>query len=162
MELDDVIRDRTARYDSSFVSADPTFAHAHITLLGPWLDFPTHDDLLTVADVLASEAPFSFELDEVGEFGDGTLHLLPEPAGPFHRLITRLAASFPQTPPYAGRYADVVPHLTFEHRLTGASAAGIRSELGDRLPVRARAERVDLQWWANHDCHVQHSWRLGR
>jgi len=36
--LDDVVRERTAFYDASFVSRDPGFAHAHITLLAPgWL-----------------------------------------------------------------------------------------------------------------------------
>lgn len=160
--LDEVVRERTARYDASFVSADPAFVHAHVTLLGPWLDDPTDDDLAAVAGVLADEPPFAFELDEVAEFPDGTLHLVPEPAGPFARLTARLAALFPQTPPYAGRYPAPVPHLTLEHRATGASVAGLRDELGDRLPVRARADRVDLQWWANDDCHVRHRWGLGR
>ena len=160
--LDDVVRTRTARYDSSYVSADPSFTHAHITLLGPWLDAPTDDDLLAVAGVLLEQPAFAFELAEVGEFPDGTLHLVPEPAAPFARLTGRLAEVFPQTPPYGGRYAEVVPHLTLEHRATGATAVALRGELGPRLPVRARAERVDLQWWANHDCHVRHSWGLGR
>lgn len=160
--LDDVVRERTARYDPSFLSTDATFAHAHITLLGPWLEDPTEDDLLTVGGILAAEPPFAFALAEVGEFPDGNLHLVPEPAGPFRRLTTRLAEAFPQTPPYAGVHDGLVPHLTVEHRLTGATAAGLRSELSDRLPVRGQAERVDLQWWANHHCHVRHTWQLGR
>jgi hypothetical protein len=160
--LEDVVRERTARYDSSYLSADPAFVHAHVTLLGPWLDAPTGDHLVTVARVLADEVPFDFELGAVGEFPDGTLHLLPEPAEPFVRLTTRLSAAFPQTPPYGGRYPDVVPHLTLDHRDTGATVAGLRRELADRMPVAGRVERVDLQWWANHDCHVRHTWWLGR
>ena len=159
--LDDVVRERTARYDASFLSADPAFIHAHITLLGPWLTDPTPDDLSVVAGVLATEPPFAFELAEVREFAGGIVHLVPEPTGPFTRLTARLAEIFPQTPPYEGRYPDLVPHLTLEHRSTGATTAGVQGELGARLPVRARAEQVHLQWWANHDCHVRHTWRLG-
>lgn len=160
--LDDVVRERTARYDASFVSSDPAFVHAHITLLGPWLDDPTEADLLAVAGVLADEPPFSFELDELDEFPDGTLHLVPAAAGPFARLTAGLARAFPQTSPYEGRFTDLVPHLTLDHRATGASVAGLRVELADLLPLRARADRVDLQWWANDDCHVRHTWELGR
>lgn len=160
--LDDIVRERTERYDPSFLSADPVFTHAHITLLGPWLDDPTEADLLAVAGLLADEPSFAFVLAKVGEFPDGTLHLRPEPTGPFTRLTAGLAAAFPQTPPYAGRYAEIVPHLTLEHRATGATVAALGTELADRLPMSERAERVDLQWWANHDCHVRHTWWLGR
>lgn len=160
--LDDIVRARTAHYDASYLSADPAFTHAHITLLGPWLPDPTPHDLAVVADVLADEEPFAFELSEVAEFPDGIVHLVPEPAAPFSRLTARLAEAFPHTLPYEGRYRDLVPHLTLEHTSTGATAASVGRELGARLPVRVRAERVDLQWWANHDCHVQHTWRLGR
>ncbi|HXH79442.1 2'-5' RNA ligase family protein [Nocardioides sp.] len=161
-DLDDVVRDRTIRYDSSYLSTDPAFVHAHITLLGPWLDAPTEEDLQTVAGVLATEPTFAFVLAEVREFADGIVHLVPEPRDPFARLTARLAESFPQTPPYSGRYLELVPHLTLEHRITGATAAGLRAELGSLLPLRAQADRVDLQWWANDDCHVRHTWRLGR
>lgn len=156
--LDDVVRERTARYDRSFVSKDPRFVHAHITLLGPWLADSTEEDLLVVADILSTERAFDFELAEVSEFEDGIVHLVPEPAQVFSRLTSRLAAEFPQTPPYGGRYANLVPHLTLEHRSTGATAEGLRIELGSRLPFRGRADRVDLQWWDNDDCHVMHSW----
>lgn len=160
-ELDDVVRERTARYDASYVSIDPGFTHAHITLLGPWLADPTPADLSAVGDVLAGVPPFDFELAAVREFPDGIVHLVPEPAEVFSRLTSRLWEAFPQTPPYEGRYRDLVPHLTLEHRSTGATISSVTRELGALLPVRARAQRVDLQWWANHDCHVRHTWQLG-
>jgi len=40
-ELDEVVRERTAFYDASFVSSDPGFTHAHITVLGPWVTEPS-------------------------------------------------------------------------------------------------------------------------
>lgn len=161
-ELETFVRERTARFDASFVSTDPAFVHAHVTLLAPWLDEPTETDLATVAAILASEPVFDFELVDVDEFPDGTLHLTIEPNAPLRRLTARLAAAFPDHPPYAGRYPEVVPHLTLDHVATGATPDGLRRELGARLSVRTHADRVDLQWWANHDCHLRHSWQVGR
>ena len=43
--LEPFVRERTARYDASFVSADPAFSHAHLTILAPWLPSPTAADL---------------------------------------------------------------------------------------------------------------------
>ena len=80
--LDDVVRERTAYYDSSFVSADPKFAHAHITLLGPWAEQPSEQELGCVARIAEAAKPFS-------------------------------------------------------------------------------VDRIDLQWWANHECRRLHTWPLG-
>ena len=158
-ELDAVVRARTERYDASFLSADPEFSHAHLTLLAPWLSEPTPDDVAAVAAIVAAEPPFAFTLSTVRQFPDGVIYLVPEPDDTLRRLAASLAARFPQTPPYGGRFPDSVPHLTLDHATTGASVESLAEEL--TLPVRATAERVDLQWWANHDCHVRHSWRLG-
>ena len=159
--LEEFVRPRTSRYDASFVATDPGFVHAHITVLGPWLAEPTAADLAIVAEVVAAEPGFDVVLGEIEAFPDGTLHLVPEPAAPFRRLTARFAERFPQTPPYAGRFGDVAPHLTLDHELTGATVESLRDEMGDLLPVHTRAERVDLQWWANHDCHLRGSWPLG-
>lgn len=158
-ELDDFVRDRTQRYDDSFLSADPEFVHAHVTLLSPWLSEPTAADLACVGDVLQREPAFVFELVEVRQFANGVVYLAPAPDVAFRRLASALAHAFPQTPPYAGEYPDSVPHLTLDHTLTGATAWAISTEL--TLPIEAKADEVQLQWWNNHDCHVRHSWRLG-
>jgi 2'-5' RNA ligase len=158
-ELDPIVRARTERYDASFVSADPEFGHAHLTLLGPWLAEPTSDDLAAVARIVSAEPPFAFTLTAVRQFPNGVIYLAPEPDAPLRRLAARLAAAFPQTPPYGGAFPDSVPHLTLDHAATGATIDSLRAEL--TLPVHAKAERADLQWWANHDCHVRHTWRLG-
>ena len=50
--LEDWVRERTAHYDPSFVSTDPGFAHAHLTLLAPWVERPTAADLRRVERVL--------------------------------------------------------------------------------------------------------------
>lgn len=160
-ELDPYVSARTAHYDPSFLSADPAFVHAHVTVLGPWLPTPTERDLGVVGAIAAAMAPFAATFAEVGEFPDGLIHLPPAPAGPFRRLTALLAAAFPQTSPYEGRYADPVPHLTLDRRGEEVSAASVRRDLSGALPVTLRVDRLDLQWWANHDCRVLASWKLG-
>ena len=143
-ELEAVVRARTERYDASFVSGDPEFGHAHLTLLGPWLAEPTPEDLATVTRIVADEPSFAFTMAEVRQFPGGVLYLAPDPEEPFRRLAARLAAAFPQTPPYGGEFPDSIPHLTLDHAVTGATVESLSEEL--ELPVRAKAERVDLQW----------------
>jgi hypothetical protein len=156
--LEPFVRARTERYDASFVSADPGFGHAHVTLLGPWLPEPTADELDVVAATVAAEPPFAYALEELAQTPLGLLMVAPAPAAPFERLTAALVRAFPQTPPYAGAF-EPLPHVTLDHTATGATLAGLRGELP--LPVEAKAELVQLQWWANHDCRVLHSWRLG-
>jgi hypothetical protein len=157
-ELETLVRERTQAYDASFVSADPAFGHAHLTLLGPWLPSPTEADLRVVAGLLATEAPFAYTLETLAQTPLGLLTLLPTPAAPFERLTASLSAAFPQTPPYAGEF-DPHPHVTLDHVDTGATLASLGAELA--LPVHGKADEVQLQWWANHDCRVLHTWRLG-
>ena len=79
--LDEVVRERTAFYDGSFLSADPDFAHAHITLLAPWAERPTAAHVAEVARITEAAKPFDVRLARVGEFPDGVLYLRPEPDG---------------------------------------------------------------------------------
>ena len=51
--LEGWVRERTAHYDESFVSADPAFSHAHLTLLSPWVPAPSPADLQRVGEVLS-------------------------------------------------------------------------------------------------------------
>ncbi len=160
-ELERYVRDRTRHYDASFLSEDPDFVHAHITVLGPFLDSPAATDLTAVGELAASVPAFDFALDRVGEFADGLLHLLPEPDGPFRELTRRLVAAFPQCPPYGGAFPEPVPHLTLDRRAEGIDAASVRADLGGLVPASCRADRVALHRYANHDCRVLAEWKLG-
>jgi 2'-5' RNA ligase len=114
--LEEVVRERTAFYDASFLSTDPDFVHAHITLLAPWVDRPAAADLARVARIARAAAPFDVKLARVGEFPDGVLYLHPEPDGQLRELTSCLVAAFPGFAPYGGRYGDVIPHLTLDRR----------------------------------------------
>jgi 2'-5' RNA ligase len=160
-ELDAWVRDRTEHYDASFVSADPAFVHAHITVLGPWIATPSADDLERVGEVVEEAEPFDVTLGAVHAFPDGLIHLRPVPEEPIRDLTTRLWEAFPEHPPYAGAYPDPTPHLTLDQTAPNITPHAVSQRLGETLPVTVRLERLDLQWWANDDCRLLHSWKLG-
>lgn len=159
-EIEPFVRARWQHYDPSLVSRDPQFTHAHITLLAPYLEDPTEADLDKVAAVLTEAPAFDFELAEVAAFADGIIHLRPEPAAPFARLTARLWEAFPQCPPYGGRYDDVAPHLTLDLTSPAVTVASTQRLLGDLLPARCTADRVELHWYETGHCHVRRSWPL--
>ena len=160
--LDEVVRRRTAFYDASFVSDDPDFIHAHITLLAPWVQAPTARDLETVAAIAAAASPADVSLTRVAAFPDGgVIHVAPEPDEPFRALTRALVEAFPQCPPYEGAFPDPDPHLTLDHPAGGVTVADVEERLAGVLPVTFRLDRIDLQWWANHDCRRLQTWRIG-
>lgn len=160
-QLEEFVRGRHAHYDPGFVSADPAFTHAHVTVLGPFLPVPEADALARVSTVLAETEPFDFVLARAATFADGIIHLVPEPGRPFQDLTIRLFAAFPECPPYAGAHDEVLPHLTLDLAAGPVTEASTLAALGDAVPARCRADRVDLAWWAECDCRLLDSWRLG-
>ncbi|MDH2416514.1 2'-5' RNA ligase family protein [Nocardioides sp. CER19] len=159
--LEPFVVERTRHYDASFLSTDPSFVHAHITLLAPWLPDPSAADLERVGKLATAAEPFDFLLSELRVFPGGTIHLDPVPAAPFESLTAELVAAFPQCPPYDGLF-DVVPHLTVDHLLGGVTVEQTRTALGSLVPARCRADRISLQWYANHGCRTIAEWELGR
>lgn len=163
--LEAYVRARTVHYDASFLSRDPRFDHAHVTVLAPWVRSPTASDLRRIGDLCAGFEPFdvAWRIDRLEEFPDGVLHLRPDPDDTLRRLTAAVVAAYPDHPPYGGLVADPVPHLTLDRRgpdVTPESVAADLAALGV-LPARHRVEQLHLQWWANHDCRVLASWPLG-
>jgi hypothetical protein len=159
-ELEPFARGRWVHYLPTWVSRDPAFTHAHITALSPYLPTPTAPDLARVAAIAQATAPFDYMLRDVQELADGFIQVLPEPAAPFAALTHALWEAFPQCPPYAGRYDDVVPHLTLDRSGPEATVATTRAALADVLPVRCAADRIELHWYETGSCHVRRSWSL--
>jgi 2'-5' RNA ligase len=161
--LEDWVRGRSAYYDPAYVSVDRRFAHAHITLLGPFLDriSLTAVALDRVGSVLARHEPFPLALDRVAAFAGGTIYLRPEPAENVSRLTADLVEAFPGLRPYGGRFADVVPHLTLDHIGPGVDVDSVRQSLADLLPVRAEVREVSLSWYEQDACRELARWRLG-
>lgn len=158
--LEPWVRARWEYYAPAWVSRDPAFTHAHVTVLAPWVPAPSAADLAAVAEVVAAVPAFAFELATVTAFADGLLHLVPSPAAPFAALTAALVERFPGHPPYAGAFPDPVPHLTLDQASPTVSAGSVRASLGDLLPATCRAERVELHRYAEGDCRVLASWPL--
>ena len=154
--LEDHVRGRWEHYEPEWVSQDPAFTHAHITAQ------PSPDDLAAVARIARTTAAFSYTLADVAAFPDGIIHLVPSPSGPFTALTAALWERFPQCPPYAGEFADVVPHLTLDQSSAEVSLESVRTTLAHLLPVRTVADRLELHRYAEGDCRVLVSWRLGQ
>lgn len=161
-ELEPFVQARTAHYDTDYLSDDPMFTHAHVTALGPFLAEPDEESAATVARIVAETPAFDFTLGSIATFPNGIIHLVPEPDGAFRELTRRLAEAFPQCPPYAGQFADLRPHLTLDARSDAVTEESTRALLGDLVPARCRAERLDLARYEPGGCRMLRSWQLGQ
>lgn len=119
----------------------------HLTVLYPFVapGEITPAVLARVQDALRTIRAFDFELADLGRFPD-TVWLAPSRTTPFVALTTTIAAAFPAHPPYGGRFATIVPHLTVAH--TTGDASAIENELRSNLqrlgPVRTSCTTVEL------------------
>lgn len=132
-------------YDPSAAAGCP----AHITLLYPF-KAPLEIDSSVVAALrgcFARISPFQFSLSMTRRF-PGVLYLAPEPAEPFRQMTLSVWHAYPETPPYAGRHPDIVPHLCVaqladEERLDRVSRR-FANKSDDLLPIQAKATAVAL------------------
>jgi 2'-5' RNA ligase len=112
---------------------------AHVTALYPFLP----DERLTGAVVgrlreLCTALPvLDVRFRRTARF-PGVLYLDPEPAGELRELTASIAERWPEAPPYGGRFAEVVPHLTVAQGAGDDVLDEIEAEVLRRLPVRTR------------------------
>lgn len=129
-------------------SVEPGIA-AHITINYP-LIVQDNDIEATVArltDSVGKFRAFEFRLTVVKRWPT-TLYLKPEPDSEFRAIIAAVWEAFPQSPPYGGRFRDVVPHLTLvessEVDEIDVLESELRTELTVKLPIAARAAELHL------------------
>ena len=138
----------------------PSGVPAHVTVLFPFL---VTSDLTPavrrrVAGVARKVRPFDVRFERTGRFPN-VLWLEPEPAGPFIELTQRIAAAFPDHPPYEGAHDEIVPHLTLgiaaDHVIERLERKVTRAGVSFRRRVHALeviAEDAEDRWHAR--------WRL--
>lgn len=160
--LEDWVVVRTGHYDTGFVSADPRFAHAHITALGPFDPSPDESTLTRIEGIAAATPPIATRLAELAQFPSGIIHLRPDPDLELRALTDRLVEAFPQFVPYGGRFGPRVdPHLTLDAASEVVSIDSTRRLLGGLVPVSCTLTTLQLAWWESGACHVMAEWELG-
>jgi 2'-5' RNA ligase len=162
-EAEALVKPFRDRYDPSAAPGVP----AHITLLYP---FKPPDEIgSAVLDKLrqglARCAPFRFTLASIRRFPAEVLYLAPEPDEPFRRLTLAIWDWYPETPPYGGKWPDVVPHLSVarladELRLDRVADEFAQASRGI-LPIRATAAEVALMDNHSGRWQVRTIFRLG-
>ena len=133
------------QYDPSAALGVP----AHVTVLYPFKPPGelTKDVVQSLSDLFSRLPGFGASFTESRRF-PGMLYLSPEPASLFRHLTEIVAEHFPETPPYGGQFAEVIPHLTVAQvsepqRLDVIVVAFERAAQG-RLPIQAKVKEVVL------------------
>lgn len=122
---------------------------AHVTLLYP---FAAQRDLSAqvvglVEAVCADAGCFDVTFSRTEWFDDHVLWAAPDEPAPIRALTAALAAAFPAYPPYAGAYADVVPHLTIGDRPDPCDIGALREaerRVRPYLPITQRVSEISL------------------
>lgn len=140
-EAEPAVRAWRDRLDPSVGSGMP----AHVTVLFPFLPEGRldGDTLAAISDVIGRHKRFEARFERCGRF-PGVLYLAPEPATPFRALTEAVVDRWPETPPFGGQFADIVPHLTIAQGQDDAVLDDAEAGLLDRLPVVTRVASVDL------------------
>lgn len=141
-EAEPTVARHRARLDRSARAGVP----AHLTVLYPFLP-PASIDLPVLASLrrlFAGFPPFAVTLDRIGWFNEDVVWLGPRDARPFRALTSGAFAAFPDCPPYGGRHADIIPHLTIGDRPDPAALRAAAAAVRGQLPVTARVTEVTL------------------
>jgi hypothetical protein len=160
-EADALVRSVAGRQMPSLVLGEDEVL-AHITALGPFLpaERVTPDVVARLRGFFAGFPAFQFALTEVRVFEGGIVYLAPEPPAPFIALTAALAARYPETPPYGGRFEEVIPHLTVGFADQYITEAWLRQVASRALPLRCRATEVRLVEADEHVFITRHRFPL--
>jgi hypothetical protein len=143
-EAEPLVRPFRARHDPSAAAGVP----AHITLLYPFLA-PDAIDARVLDELNACSRPFApirYALRSIRRF-PGVLYLAPDPDEPFRQLTLAISGRF-HTPPYGGKWPDIIPHLSVasiadETRLDRVADDFARAARG-ALPIAATTREITL------------------
>ncbi|MFD4370666.1 2'-5' RNA ligase family protein [Streptomyces sp. NPDC058486] len=140
-EAEPSVRGWRERLDPSAQAGVP----AHVTVLFPFLDESRIDTLVhaALADVLVSHDAFDLRFERCGRLPE-VLYLAPEPDKRLRQLTEAIADRWPEAPPYGGRYAEIVPHLTIAQGQEDTVLEEVAADLAGSLPFTAHVSSVEL------------------
>jgi len=105
-----------AHYRQRFDPSARRNVPAHVTILYPFMA-PQLVDLgvLAALQAVADSVPcFNYRLAKTQRF-PVALYLAPDPGEPFSALTDGVFRAFPDYPPFDGKFATIVPHVTVAH-----------------------------------------------
>jgi 2'-5' RNA ligase len=105
-----------AHYRQRFDPSARRNVPAHVTILYPFMAPQLVDsDVLAALQAVADSVPcFNYRLAKTQRF-PVALYLAPEPGEPFSALTDGVFCAFPDYPPFDGKFATIVPHVTVAH-----------------------------------------------
>jgi 2'-5' RNA ligase len=141
-ELEPLLADIRSQHDPAAALGMPP----HVTLLYPFAS-PRRltDEQRTRLRAIAAARPApELCFAQVQRFPQ-VLWLAPEPVEPLLALTGAFVEAFPAYPPYRGKFATVIPHLTVA-QAPEAVLGSLEGEVARRLatPVRSRPDAVAL------------------
>jgi hypothetical protein len=139
-EAEPIVAGHRLRHDPAAADGVP----AHVTVLYPFRADVDDASVAAVAAIAAAVPAFDATFRTTARFPGVVLYLDPEPAAPFHELIARCIAGFPDCPPYGGTIPDPIPHLTVADGVTTSTADALDAEVHAGLPIRSRIDRLTL------------------
>ncbi len=132
-------------YDPSAATGFP----AHVTILYPFKspDQLTPQVIAMLREVFANFSSFTTSFRKTQRFPD-TLYLAPTSSKKFRQLTETIARVFPDTPPYGGGFAKIIPHLTVaqvsDPQQLDTIAAEFHEVAREKLPITASVKTVSL------------------
>ena len=144
-EAEELVASFRDRFDPAAAAGVP----AHISLLYPFKPPAeiTPAVIASLTQMFSAISSFAVSLSSLRKF-PSALYLAPEPAEELRRLTLAIAKRFPETPPYGGEYAEIIPHLTVARADDPEQLANIAADFESRamgwLPIRSTIREVCL------------------
>jgi 2'-5' RNA ligase len=165
-EADALVRAAAAQFEptSPLANQSSSVVAAHVTVLAPFLA-PENINQRVIDDVqkiCSTHRRHHFELGRIATFGAGVVYLRPEPSEALLRLSQSIWQRWPETPPYGGQYATVIPHVTLA--IVGDAPEQITrltQFAKPFLPLHADAWEVQLMLVHDGTWEVMHRFDLG-
>ena len=132
---------------------------AHATILYPFVAPAERSPAVRaeVAAIAGELRPFTVTFAAAARW-PGLVYLEPRPSTPFHALIDRAAARYPEHPLYAGSVAEVIPHVTVVESETAPLDEVLAAAVA-AVPFVATAEALEVLA-EGEDGRWRRRWRL--
>ncbi len=114
---------------------------------------------LTSAALVAGHQRFEVELRECRRF-PAVLYLAPVPDTGLRVLTEAVAARWPEAPPYAGQFAEVIPHLTVASDQEPEVIDMIEASISGLLPITVSVDAVRLITYTGSRWREEYSFPL--